>query len=156
MRHLYACLALLLLAAPLGAQSDGFFNNGDGTSDFSVANVPNKLIIGLCGTVPGWVSGDTLCDGSYLGKSFVELGVCDVATTDPLPTQPCTQGLVNMGVCPNANWIDKVIPQAGKCGPVATLIIRRFEAERARSGLRAIWEINAAAVSGDDGEFGDD
>jgi hypothetical protein len=149
-------LALLLLASP--ALAGGIVDNGDGTSTLT-SSAPNVFIMGICGLVQGWAPPTTLtCDGTYKGQTWVELGVCtqgEADTSDLLPTQECTQALVNQGICLDGWQNDPkvVIPQASKCGPVAFLWVRSGGKSYSQNGIKRLEEQRKQAPGDDSGEW---
>lgn len=152
MRHL---IALLLFSCAVPVLGGGIVNNGDGTSTLT-STAKNKFPMGICGLIEGWAPPTTLtCDGTWRGKTWVELEVCDEATADLLPTQECTQVLVTVGACLDGwqNAPKVTIPQANKCGPVAFWYIVDTNKTHGINGLKKLAAQRKLALGDTSGEW---
>jgi len=165
MRRFALALILFALASPVFA--GGIVDNGDGTSTLTSTS-RNAFVMGICALVEGWAPPTTLtCDGSYKGKTWVEIGesppgadngVCTQAQADAgdfLPTQVCTQGLVDAGACLDGWQNDPkvTIPKAGKCGPVAFLWFRKSGKTHSQNGIKRLEQQRKQAPGDDSGEW---
>ncbi len=155
MRYLIILLTFFL-ASP--ALAGGIADNGDGTSTLTSTS-RNAFVMGICALVEGWAPPTTLtCDGSYKGSTWVELGVCTQAEADAvdlLPTQECTQGLVDAGVCLDGWQNDPkvTIPKANKCGPVAFLWFRKSGKTHSQNGIKRLEQQRKEVPGNDSGEW---
>lgn len=168
MKHRIILALSIFLAAPaLAAQTytgQGFDNQGDGTSTYSIGRVPNDSPLGWCmamtatqgnpndpSTVTMWggvdgPDGDALPDqngtcnvGGIQGFDWVTLGVCtqqEADDGDPLPTMEltCSGGQQTSGICPDTDYTTLFVPDPQSCAAAFDRWLRRWGKGTAERG----------------------